>query len=75
MVMRMSLRTDALSNPAPCKSSTCTHGEGRGLSPGNRHDQEIGASLGWAANHDGGTAFDSKLVRGGKGTKTTSPKS
>ncbi len=41
------------------------HGEGRGLSTGNRHDQKIGAGLmiGRAANHDGRTAFDSGLIR------------
>lgn len=37
-----------------------THGEGRGLPTGNCHDQEIGAGR-------GGAAFDSGLIREGKG--------
>ena len=66
MVVRMGLRTDSLSYPVPCNLVPAPHPRRRrGLPTGDRHDEEIGASLmvGRVAGHDGRTAFDGGLIR------------
>lgn len=57
------------SRPLPILYLHLTQGEKRGLPTGDRHNQEIGASLmvGRAADHDGRTAFDGGLIRKRKG--------